>query len=80
VDASLDGTVVRRTDHEFIKIDNGETIKFPNAHVNTIKRHERKNILFKAGMRDPEYRSERDATKMWKRGCPRPEPRRPLNE
>lgn len=80
VEAYLDGSVVRRTDHEFFKIDNGETIKFPNSHARTIKRHERKNILFKAGMRDPDYRREREATNVWKRGCPRPEPRPPLNE
>ncbi|MDF1730800.1 MAG: hypothetical protein P1U49_04795 [Minwuia sp.] len=79
VEAYLDGSIVRHTDHEFFKIDNGETIKFPNPHVKTIKRHERNNILFKAGMRDPEYRREREATKVWKRGCPRPEPRPPLH-
>lgn len=79
VEAYLDGSVIRRTNHEFIKIDNGETIKFPNPHGKTIQNHERKNILSKAGMRDPDYWRERAATSAWKRGCPRPNPRPPLN-
>ena len=75
----LAGSPAKRTDHEFFKIDNGELIKFPNAHDKEIRGYELKNILLKAGMRHPDFVRERTATKEWRKGCPRPEPKPPLN-
>ena len=75
----LAGSPARRTDHEFFQIDNGELIKFPNAHEKEIRSYELKNILLKAGMRHPDFVRERTATKEWRKGCPRPEPKPPLN-
>jgi hypothetical protein len=77
--AYLAGEELRRTDHLYFKIDNGETIKFPNSHKEkNIRGYELKPVLLKAGMRNQEFQSARQQTNGWKKGCPRPEPKPPL--
>ena len=74
----LRGVLKRRTDHEFVTIDNGEEIKLPNAHRERLSPSEYKNILFKAGMTSKEFKQARQDTDLWKRNCPRLEPKPPL--
>ena len=75
----LQGSEQGRTDHRHIRIDNGERIKVPNPHGNDrIKKTEFKNIHLKAGMTGSEYNRERQRTKVWERGIPRPYPKPPL--
>jgi hypothetical protein len=74
----LRAVLKRRTDHEFMTIDNGEEIKLPNAHRERLSPSEYKNILLKAGMTPREFKQARQDTDLWKRNCPRPEPKQPL--
>ena len=74
----LAGSVERKTKHEFFKIDNGETIMFPNPHDKEIRGYELDNILKKAGLLRPEYWREKQNTKSWKKGCPRTHSKPPL--
>ena len=74
----LAGSLARKTDHEFFKIDNGEIVKFPNPHEKEIRGYELVNMLTKAGMRRPDYWREKRNTKSWKKGCPRTHLKPPL--
>ena len=67
----LKGMEVRRTDHKFYKIDNGEEIKIPNNHSKNLKPWEFKNIIFKAGLTSSKFFEERLRTKTWSEGIPR---------
>lgn len=67
----LKGTELRKTDHEFYKIDNGEEVKFPNRHTKDIMLYELDNILRKAGMRSGEFAKERERTDRWRKYVPR---------
>ena len=69
----------RRAGHDYYQIDNGKKVRFPNEHDETTKRHEFKNILFNAGMFHREFLEARQLTNRWKDGCPRAEPKPPLN-
>jgi hypothetical protein len=67
----LGAAELRRSDHRFFKLDNGETIKLPNGHDHQIRGYELKNVLHKAGMTLSQYRSAREVTQQWRRSCPR---------
>ena len=67
-----------RTDHQFYCLDNGETVKFPNPHAESIYGYEFKNILKKAGMTLAQYNEERLRTRVWRKGCPRDPARPPI--
>lgn len=78
VTSYLGGSLARKTDHEFFKIDNGEIIRFPNPHEKEIRGYEFDNMLMKAGMRRPDYWREKTHTQTWKKGCPRMPTKPPL--
>jgi hypothetical protein len=69
----LDGKPVSSSDHRKRRLDNGETVKLPNPHSNEdrAKPWEFLNILRRAGLRSPEYYTERERTKTWRRNVPR---------
>lgn len=70
---------IDRTDHNYVKIDNGEKVRIPNVHGATgIKLGELTNIRLKAGMTGKEYKRERDRTKQWRRRVPRTTPKTSL--
>lgn len=75
----LDAQAVKRTDHEYFKIDNGQRVKVPNLHGNDrLKAWEFKNIVYKAGMTIPDYRAERGRTNIWQSQVPREKPLFPI--
>ena len=74
----LAGKPTRKTDHQFYGIDNGEEIKFPNPHDKDVRGYEFKNIIRKSGMHNIDFQRERVRTRHWKKACPRPEPKPPL--
>jgi hypothetical protein len=74
----LNGQKLKRSDHTFFKIDNGEKVKMPNPHSKTIKPHEFKNIVSKAGMTIIDFWNERQKTKKWKKNSPRVFPLDPI--
>jgi hypothetical protein len=67
----LNGEQKRLTDHEYFKIDNGESIKMPNGHDKDIRIYELKNIIAKAGMENTEFWAARNLTNKWKKSVPR---------
>lgn len=67
----LDGEELSRTDHAYYRIDNGEKVKIPNAHIKETMPHELKGTLRKAGMTPKEFVQERIRTDFWKKQCPR---------
>ncbi len=67
----LNGEQKRLTDHEYFKIDNGESIKMPNGHDKDIRIYELKNIIAKAGMENTEFWAARNSTNKWKKSVPR---------
>jgi hypothetical protein len=75
----LAGQHVERTDHDYYRIDNLEKVKMPNPHDKTARGYELKGTLFKAGMTHGEYLKERQRTDSWKKKCPRPKPKAPLD-
>jgi len=74
----LAGEIVKKTDHEFFRIDNGEQIKCPNPHNKDVMPHELKNIVRKAGMSIQDFWVERAKTNTWRRNIPRPIPVKPM--
>lgn len=78
VEKYLQGDFKDRTDHDFVRIDNGEKVKFPNDHGTDLKSWEFTNILRKAGMRVPDYNSERQRTDKWRKRCPRAPAKPPI--
>lgn len=68
---------LERTDHAYLKIDNGQKVKVPNKHSgeDCIRQFEFKNILHKSEISRPDYFYERERTKTWKpKFCPRKYP------
>lgn len=75
----LQAEAVQRTDHDYFKIDNGQKVKVPNLHGNDrLKAWEFKNIVYKAGMTIPDYKSERVRTAVWRNSVPREKPLSPI--
>lgn len=74
----LSGKESAFTDHSYYRIDNGEKVKFPNSHDKEVRGYELKNILFKAGLTQQEFNSERSKTNDWKINCPRSPVKPPL--
>nr|WP_281719986.1 hypothetical protein [Nitrosomonas nitrosa] len=74
----LDGKKDKYTDHQYYKIDNRESIKFPNPHDKEVRGYEFKGILKKAGMTQQEFNAAKRATNDWKRNCPRRPVKPPL--
>jgi hypothetical protein len=63
-----------KTDHTYVRIDNGRKVKVPNKHhgVDCIRPDEFRNILYKSSTKKVQYYSEKDRTKGWKpKYCPR---------
>lgn len=76
----LAGEEEKFTDHSYYRIDNGEKVKFPNAHDKEVRGYELKGTLFKAGMTQQEFNLEREKTDDWKRNCPRSPVKPPLGK
>ncbi len=72
----LDGQPLGHSDHDYIRIDNGEKIRIPNPHGSgQLKEFEYRNIRLKAGMTNKEYDREWQRTNKWSRHIPRAIPR-----
>ena len=74
----LAGEEIAFTDHSYYRIDNGEKIKFPNAHDKEVRGYELKGTLLKAGMTQQEFNLARQKTDDWKNNCPRSPVKSPL--
>lgn len=67
----LGASLIRNTDHEYVKLDNDVELKIPNPHGGNIKSWELKGALKKAGMTFASFKKARDETNKWNRNCPR---------
>lgn len=71
VEKYLAGEKKLRTDHEYYRIDNGESVRFPNPHEKEVRGAELKSILYKAGMTRREFIDAQISTRKWHQNCPR---------